>query len=90
MFDTLMALINACENDVDFFEKDKIIHLTIDDFEGFDDNWNEVMRDYNNPNAVNALLDWLDINCAFKVDKFYTIYSFDGFAVELGYTSFDI
>lgn len=90
MFDTLMALINACENDVDFFEKDKIIHLTIDDFKGFDDNWNEVMRDYNNPNAVNALLDWLDINCAFKVDEFYTIYSFDGFAVELGYTSFDI
>lgn len=90
MFDTLMTLINACENDVDFFKIDRKIHLTINDLEGFNDDWNEVMRDYDNPNAVDALLNWLDTNCAFKVDEFYTIYSFDGFAVKLGYTSFDI
>lgn len=90
MFDTLMTLIDACENDVDFFEEGGMIHLTIDDFEGFDDNWNEVMRDYDNPDAVDTLLNWLNENCAFKVDEFYTIYSFDNFAVQLGYTSFDI
>lgn len=90
MFDTLMTLIDACENDVDFFKEDRTIHLTINDFEGFDGNWNEVMRDYDNPDAVDALLDWLKANCAFKVDEFYTTYSFDGFAVRLGYASFDI
>lgn len=90
MFETLMALVDACENDVDYFEEGGMVHLTIDDFEGFDDNWNEVMRDYDNPDAVDALLDWLNENCAFKVDEFYAIYSFDDFAVQLGYTSFDI
>ena len=90
MFDTLMTLIDACKNDVDFFEEDRMIDLTIIDFEGFDDNWNEVMRDYDNPNAVDALLDWLNANCVSKVDEFYVIYSFDGFAVQLGYASFDI
>ena len=90
MFDTLMTLIDACENDVYFFKKDRMIHLTINDFEGFVGNWNEVMRDYDNPDAVNALLDWLNANCAFKVNELYTTYSFDGFAVHLGYASFGI
>ena len=90
MFNTLMALINACENDVYFFKKDRMIDLTINDFEGFDGNWNEVMRDYDNPNAVGALLDWLNANCVSKVGKFYAVYSFDGFAVQVGYASFDI
>lgn len=90
MFDTLMALIDACKNDVDFFEEDRMINLTIIDFEGFDNNWNEVMRDYDNPDAVAALLDWLNANCVSKVDEFYTTYFFDGFAVHLGYASFDI
>ena len=90
MFDTLMVLIDACENDVDFFEEDGMIDLTINDFEGFDDNWNEVMRDYDNPNAVDALLDWLNANCVSKVDEFYAVYSFGDFAVQLGYASFDI
>lgn len=90
MFDTLMVLINACENDVYFFKGDRMIHLTINDFEGFDNNWNEIMRDYDNPNAVDALLDWLNANCVSKVNELYTTYSFDGFAVHLGYASFDI
>ena len=90
MFDTLMTLINACENDVYFFKEDRMIDLTINDFEGFDNNWNEIMRDYDNPNAVDALLDWLNANCVSKVNEFYTTYSFDGFAVKVGYASFDI
>lgn len=90
MFDTLMNLINACGYDVDFLYDHGVMHLTIEDFEGFDDDWGEVMRDYDNPDAVDALLDWLNVNSNFKVEEFYTIYSFDGFSVELGYTSFDI
>ena len=90
MFNTLMALIDACENDVDFFKENRMIYLTIIDFEGFDNNGNEVMRDYDNPNAVDALLDWLNANCVSKVKNLYIVYSFDGFAVQLGYASFDI
>lgn len=90
MFDTLMNLINACEYDVDFWEENGMVHLTIEDFEGFDDDYDEIMRDYCNPEGVDALLNWLDANCDFKVEEFYTIYSFDGFFVKLGYSSFEI
>lgn len=90
MFNTLMTLINACENDVDFFEEGKTIQLTICDLEGFDDDWNAVMRDYVNPDAVDALLDWLNANCIFKTYEFYTIYFFNDFTVQLGFSSFDI
>ena len=90
MLKTLMNLVDACKNDVDFFDNDDMIYLTLQDFEGFDDEWNEIMRNYDNPDAVDALLDWLDANCISKVEPFYTTYHFDGFNVLLGYASFDI
>lgn len=90
MFDTIITLINACRGDIDFYTVNNTIYITIDDFEGFDDDWNEIMRDYDNPDAVNALLNWLDNNCISQTGDLYTFYSFNDFKVELGYTSFDI
>lgn len=48
------------------------------------------MRDYDDFDAVNRLLDWLNKNCISKTDDFYVVYSFSDFKVKLGYTSFDI
>lgn len=90
MFDTIITLINACGHDIYFYTTDNTIYITIDDFDGFDDDWNEIMRDYENPDAVNALLNWLDNNCISQTGDLYTFYSFNDFKVELGYTSFDI
>ncbi len=90
MFETLMTLIDACGNDADCYEIHGIVYLTLHDFDGFNDDWDEIMRDYDNPNAVNALLDWLDTHCVSQNGNLYTDYFFDGFAVQLGYTSFDI
>lgn len=90
MFDTIITLINACGCDIDFYTVNNTIYITIDDFSGFDDDWNEIMRDYDNPDAVNALLNWLDNNCISQTGDLYTFYSFNDFKVELGYTSFDI
>ena len=90
MFNTVMAMIDACGNDVDFYTERDMLYLTINDFDGFDSEWNEIMRAYDHPEAVNALLDWLNENCISRTNGFYTFYSFDGFTVELGYASFDI
>lgn len=50
----------------------------------------EIFRDYDNPEAINNLLDWLKNFCNFQVENFYTYYYFDTFEVCLGYTSYDI
>ena len=90
MFNTLMTMINACKDDVDFEIERNAIYLTVDDFIGFDEDWNEVMRDYDHPEEVNALLDWLDNNCVSQTDDLYVVYFFNGFTVHLEFTSFDI
>ena len=91
MFKTMLDKINACGNDVSMYtDEDKIVHLTIDDFAGFDEHWNEIFRKYDNPKAVKALTIWLLENCLSWEDDYYIIYHFNGFDVQLGYTSFDI
>ena len=90
MFNTVMTMIDACENDVDFEIEHSTIYLTVDDFSGFDKDWNEIMRDYDHPEEVSALLDWLGDNCISQTNNLYVVYSFNGFTVHLGFTSFDI
>ena len=90
MFDTVMAMIDACKNDVYFEIEQNTIYLTVDDFSGFDRDWNEIMRDYDHPEEMNILLDWLNKNCISKTKNLYVVYSFNGFAVHLGFASFDI
>ena len=95
MFNTVITMINACKDDADFEIREDTIYLTIDDFVGFDENWNEIMRDYDHPEEVDTLLDWLDNNSIpvtddLYTDDLYTDYSFNGFTVRLGFTSFDI
>ena len=90
MFEELKMMIEACEYDVYCDIDGSNVYLTFDDFEGFDDDWSEVMRDYVNPEAVEALEDWLDDHCLSCEGDLYIVYHFDGFDVEVGYTSFDI
>ena len=90
MFNTVMTMVNACKDDVDFKIEQNTIYLTVDDFIGFDEDWNEIMRDYDHPEEVRTLLDWLDNNCISQTDDLYVVYSFNGFTVHLGFTSFDI
>lgn len=63
--------------------------ITIDDFEGFDDDWSEIMREYD-ADAVRALIDWLKEHCISEDGDFYYEFHFEGFDVQLGYSSYDI
>lgn len=66
------------------------IDLTIEDFEGFDANWDEVEREFVDEDTVAEVLNWLRENADFIDDNLYRYYHFGDIVVEVGYTSFDI
>lgn len=91
MFNKFMELVKACGNDVELYHwSDGGYELTLEDFEGFDKDWNEVMREYDNEEAIDILLDWLEDNCIDKTERLDIHYVFPDFQVTLGYASFDI
>lgn len=85
----LMELLNNASADVDFeFTEENFLDVTINDFEGFDEEWNEISREYVNAQAVENVLDFLNqFNCE---GDFYRVYQVDELSVQVGYTSFDI
>ena len=91
MFNEFKKMVDACGDDVTLNRRSNgIYRLTLEDFEGFDEYWHEVEREYDNEEAVNALLNWLETNCAEQREDFYTYYIFSDFQVIVGYASFDI
>lgn len=87
----MLAAIEALGDDADLFDaEDYCLDVTLEDFEGFDDDWNEIMREYDDAEAVDAFLEMLEAECSSCEGDFYTVYHFEGFDVRLGYASFDI
>lgn len=92
-----MTFENVCET-LDGLESDcwyelhgkNQLYVIFNDFEGFDENWNEIMRDYNNPKGVEMFLDLLEKNAAFIEGASCRTYHFDNFSVKVDYTSNDI
>lgn len=89
-FEMIMAAIEGLGDDVIYGVIDREIHVTLCDFEGFDDDWCEIMRDYDDEQAVEDFLQMLADECLSSDGDFYEYYEFDGFTVKLGYESFDI
>ena len=88
----MMAMVVALGDDASMWydEEDRVLHVTLQDFDGFDDDWSEVMRDYDHPEAVEAFEEMLETECSSLEGDFYFDYHFDGFTVRLGYASYDI
>lgn len=72
--------------DIDYKGNLKIV---INDFEGFDDDWCEIEREYD-ADAVDAVLKEIEKSAVSVDGDFYRYYSFEGFEVCVGYCSFDI
>ncbi len=91
MKEIIIKMVKDLRDDVDFREyKNNIIVVTIDDFLGFNDNYEEEFREYENPQKVEAFKDFLESECIRKEGILYTSYTFKDCKVVLGYTSFDI
>jgi hypothetical protein len=90
MKDTILKMLNDLKDDVTFYIYKGVIHVTIDDWVGFDDDYKEIFRDYTDPDGVDKLLNYLDkYNLCAKGDL-YTTYYLQDCIVKVGYSSFDI
>ena len=95
MMEKIIAMLEELGADVyysvrDYEEEGVTLAVTIDDFEGFDEDWSEIMRELDDEEAVDAFLEWLEEHCISHEGDFYTYYQFEGFEVQIGYSSFDI
>lgn len=94
MLETIITMLKNMGEDVDYHirkidEEKPVLIITIDDFEGFDNNWSEIMHEYDVA-AVDTLKECLEEHCIFNEDDFYSYYYFKEFDVQLGYSSYDI
>ena len=94
MMEIIIAMLEKMSEDVEYYvckieeEKPELV-ITIDDFEGFDEDWSEIMREYDE-DAVSALIDWLEEHCISEDGDLYYEFHFEEFNVQLGYSSYDI
>ena len=84
--------LKALCKDISFWENtdENILDVTVEDFEGFDEDWDEVYADINE-NAVNTMIEWLDKHCdSHDSGCFYQYYTFGNLVVCLDWESYDI
>ena len=83
-------LLALCE-DISFFEytNENKLGVTVADFEGFDEDWNEVFADIDD-DAVDEMIKWLEFHCDSHEGDFYHYYTFGDLVVCLGWASYDI
>lgn len=87
----MIAAIKNLGADATLWEySDGLLEVTFEDFEGFDEDWSEIFREYDNEEAINTFLEMLDRECVSCEDDLYVTYHFEGFDVQVGYASFDI
>ena len=88
---TVMAMVNALGDDASYYVAGNDVHVTLNDFAGFDEDWCEVERDYDDADAVEAFIEGLTNEAsAVTTDECYTYYHMDGFVVVVGCESLDI
>ena len=83
--------LNALCEDISFWEWDdeNKLDVTIEGFEGFDEDWDEVYADIDD-DAVDKMIEWLESHCDSHEGDLYHYYTFGDLVVCLGWASFDI
>lgn len=89
-YEQVLKMAEALEDDARVYDFEDCICVDFNDFKGFDDDWSEIMRDYDDADAVKAFEEMLKAEAEEINEDFYTTYCFKGFFVKVGYTSYDI
>ena len=84
MRETVMSMVEELGNDAEMEVFGNTISIWLIDFDGWDDDWKEVLRVFESPDKIEALKKWLAAN-ATSTNK--NAYYFDGFTVKLMYSS---
>lgn len=86
----VLELLATLGSDVDVYVRmDGTVCVTVQDFEGFDEEWSEVECDYDE-DAVDAVYERLEAKASEVSGDYYRYFQFDGFTVVWGYASMDI
>lgn len=88
----VIELLNANATEFDFIDWDDVdnsISIEVNDFEGFDEDWSEIIRDYDRE-VVDKVYDTLKDNCIECIEDFYITFKFEDFEVSWGYASYNI
>ena len=82
MFEKLMTMVNALVEveDVYFREYENTLYITVNDFEGFGEHYEEIDREFVNEELVEELVELIK-------NANYTI---ENYTIELNYSSEDI
>lgn len=75
--------------DIEVCELRERIEVTVLDFEGLDEDWEEIERDYDEE-AIDQLTTWLETHADRVEGDFYVYYYFEDCKVCFGYASMDI
>lgn len=88
----LLKMLEESKNlgDVDYYTYENELNIDFNDFDGFDDEWNEIDREYTNENLVNQILNYIEANAVLVKDSLYQTYKLNDKTIVIGYTSFDI
>lgn len=94
MLEMLLKMLEELGEDVsfdlfDYEDEDSVLYVTVEDFEGFDEDWCEIMREYD-VDAIQKVIAWLEEHCVSQEDCYSIYYYFEGFEVRFGYASYDI
>lgn len=86
----VLELLATLGSDVDVYERmDGTIRVTVQDFEGFDEEWSEVEAGHDE-DAVDVVYERLEAEASEVEGDYYRYFQFDGFTVVWGYASMDI
>lgn len=85
----VMAILASAGEDLDVVVSGDVVRAIVQDFEGFDEDWCEVEREYDEE-RLDAIQEALEAGASSVEGDYYVDYQFDGFVVRWGYASMDI
>lgn len=88
---TLIGIIENLKESEDLLVVDynDIVSLILNDFDGFDEDGEEIEREYNKPELVEELFEVLDKFSTETSVGFYSTYVVNGVKFQVGYSSYD-
>ena len=87
----MVEVLEGLGADVSYKVTKEGFRVVIEDFEGFDENWSELDREYEDPEAVDCFEEMIETESMYYTDDdYYPLYHFEGFTLQLSYASADI
>ena len=89
MLEVVVNMLKELGEDVSYMMVREELYVTVEDFEGFDEDWSEIDREYN-AEAVEDFLTWLEAQAQEVKGDYYKRYYLEDVVVCVGYASYDI